>query len=308
MPNAYIQETRKAHELRHHQEPQAARDSVPHHTHQFELRRPRVAIHSITGCAGCQLTVYFVKDRLLDFFGAVDLVAAPMIKGKNDPGPYDICFVEGAVCSQRDLAHLKEWRKQSKLLVALGTCATHANVQGIKNFRDAKDVQERVYGQNPKNLEGELAPVPPTPIDAHVDVDYKISGCPPEEVEFLKFIKQYLVGMDPRIYHEPVCVECTKREVRCLLEDGKECMGPLIRGGCNALCPAVNHGCTGCHGPIAEANIQQTIELLKVNGVPLHIINQHLQKYAGREFEKLGAAIRAEVEGGKVKGENNSAK
>ncbi|MBN1275617.1 hypothetical protein JXA12_04995 [Candidatus Woesearchaeota archaeon] len=263
-----------------------------------EKRKPRIAIHSITGCAGCQLTIYFIKDRLLDFLGAVDLVAAPMIKGKNDDdGPYDVCFVEGSVSNRRDLEHLKKWRAQSKVLVALGTCATHANVQGIKNFHDARTVHERVYGQEAANLEGGSAPVAPTPLDEHVKVDYKISGCPPEEVEILKFIKEFLTGMHPRIYHEPVCVECTKREIRCLLEDGKECMGPLIRGGCNALCPGVGHGCTGCHGPIEEANIPQTIELLKANGVPLKLINQHLQKYAGLAFDKLGAAIRKEVEG-----------
>ncbi|MBD3208980.1 hypothetical protein GF367_00995 [Candidatus Woesearchaeota archaeon] len=263
----------------------------------MSTKKPRVAIHSITGCAGCQLTFYFIKDRLLDFLGAIDLVAAPMIKGKNDlDGKYDVCFVEGSVSSERDLEHLKKWREQSKILVALGTCATHANVQGIKNFREAKKVQEYVYGKEAKNMEGELKPVAPTPLDAHVKIDYKISGCPPEEVEILRFCKDYLMGLDPRIYNEPVCVECTKREIKCLLEDGKECMGPLIRGGCNALCPGVGHGCTGCHGPIPEGNIPQTITLLKANGIPLHLINQRMQKYAGLEFEKLGAAIKSEVE------------
>ncbi len=259
------------------------------------LKKPKIAIQSITGCAGCQLTIYFIKDKLLDFLGAIDLVAAPMIKGKNDPGPYDVCFVEGSVCSKRDLEHLKEWRAQSKVLVAFGTCATHANVQGIKNFMDSKKVQERVYESNPKNLQGEQAPVAPTPIEDHIEVDFKISGCPPDEIEFLKFVKQFLIGMNPRIYNEPVCVECTKREIRCLLEDGKECMGPLIRGGCNALCPGVNHGCTGCHGPVAEGNIPQTIELLKDCKIPLKIIHQHMQKYAGLEFKKLGEAISLEL-------------
>ncbi len=259
------------------------------------ITRPRIAIHSITGCAGCQLTIYFIKDKLLDFLGLVDIVAAPMIKGKNDPGPYDICFVEGSVCSERDLKNLKRWREASKVLVAFGTCATHANVQGIKNFKDAYEVEEAVYGDNPTNLRGGSKPLKPGPLEDFVKVDFKISGCPPEEIEFLRFVKEVLIGLNPRIYHEPVCVECTKREIRCLLEDGHECLGPLIRGGCNAICPGVNHGCTGCHGPIEEANIPQSIELLKKCGVPLHIINQHLQKYAGNKFEKMGAAIREEL-------------
>lgn len=278
----------------HHLEPAQARESLVHREHAPERRKPRIAIHSLTGCAGCQLTVYFIKDKLLDFFGAVDVVAAPMIKGRNDPGPYDVCFIEGSVCSERDLEHLKKWREASKVLVALGTCATHANVQGIKNFKDAQQTEERVYGPDAVNLRGLSTPVSPTPIDAHVAVDYKISGCPPEEIEFLRFIKEYLVGMKPRIYHEPVCVECTKRETRCLLEDGHECLGPLIRGGCNALCPAVKHGCTGCHGPLEEGNIPQMMVLLKANGVPVHLLRQHLQKYAGTDFERLGAALREE--------------
>jgi len=291
-------EIKKAHAKRHHTVPPKARESVKHKKSKRSTMKakPRIAIHSITGCAGCQLTIYFIQDILLDFFGAVDIVAAPMIKGRNSKGPYDICFVEGSVCSEGDLEHLKEWRKQSKVLVAWGTCATHANVQGIKNFQDAKEVQRRVYGENETNLQGKSTPVMPAPIEDHVEVDYSISGCPPEATEFLKFVKQFLVGMSPRVYNEPVCVECTKREIKCLLEDGKDCMGPLIRGGCNALCPAVNHGCTGCHGPIEEGNFPQTIELLKEIGFSLNIINQHMQKYAGKAFEKLGAAIREEVE------------
>jgi coenzyme F420-reducing hydrogenase gamma subunit len=249
--------------------------------------KPKIAIHSITGCAGCQLTIYFIKDLLLDVLGAIDLVAAPMIKGKNSEGPYDICFVEGLVASQDDLELVKKWREQSKILVAWGTCATHGNVPGIKNFMQTEKVERAQY-DNTSHLKGRISVVKPTPIEAHVKVDFNISGCPPEETEFLKFVKEALMGMNPRIYNEPVCVECTKREIKCILEDGEECLGPLIRGGCNALCPGVKHGCTGCHGPIPQSNIPQTIELLKENGINSELIIKRLRKYAGLKFEELG--------------------
>lgn len=257
----------------------------------FENRKPRVAIQSITGCAGCQLVIYFIRDKLLEILGEIDLVAAPMIKSKNESGPYDICFVEGMVATEKDLEQLKKWREESKYLVAWGTCATHGNVSGIKIYNDKNKIESLVY-KDKKNLTGGRKPVEPTPIEKHVKVDYSISGCPPEEIEFLRMMRHFLVGMSPTVYNEPVCVECTKREIKCLLEDGKECLGPMIRGGCDALCPNVNHGCTGCHGPIEHANIPQMLKLLEANGIPKELVKQRLQKYAGLKFEELGAELR----------------
>ena len=253
--------------------------------------KPKVAIHSITGCAGCQLVIYFVRDKLLELLDKIDLVAAPMIKGKNEEGPYDICIVEGMVANKRDLEHLKKWREQSKYLVAWGTCATHGNVPGIKIYWDEKEIEDKVY-KDKKNLEGKNEPLKPTPIEEHVDVDFSISGCPPSEIEFLRMMQHFLMKTTPKVYNKPVCVECTLREVKCLLEEGRECLGPLIRGGCNALCPAANHACTGCHGPLEDANIPQVLKLLEKNGVSKELVKQRLQKYAGAKFEELGAELK----------------
>jgi len=264
---------------------------VPHN-HIPEKVTPRVAIHSITGCAGCQLTIYFIKDALLKLLGAINIVAAPMIKSKNEEGPYDICFVEGSVSCEDDLEHLKKWREQSKYLVALGTCATHGNVQGMVHYQNFELAKKRVYKEeNPINLADGRTPILSTAIDQHVEVDFHISGCPPDEIEILKFIKTFLLGARPAIYNEPVCVECTLRQTRCILEDGKECLGPVIRGGCNALCPAVGHPCTGCRGPTHECNVPQIVRLLSHSGISEEIVRTHLQKYAGKEYEELGVHL-----------------
>jgi len=256
----------------------------------FEKKKPRVAIHSVTGCAGCQLVIYFIRDKLLEVLGEIDLVAAPMIKSKNDEGPYDICFLEGMVANDKDIQTVKELREKSKYLVAWGTCATHGNVPGIKLFTDGKKLEKIVYGNS--EILANRKRVEPTPIEKHVKVDFSISGCPPEEIEFLRLIQHFLTGIKPVIYNEPVCVECALKENSCLLDNGKECLGPMIRGGCDALCPSVNHACTGCHGPLVDANIPQVLSLLEKNGISKELVKQRLQKYAGLKFEELGAIIR----------------
>jgi coenzyme F420-reducing hydrogenase gamma subunit len=253
-----------------------------------QKRKPVVAIKSLTGCAGCQLTIYFIKDQLLNFATAFDIVDASMIGLKKD-GPYDICIVEGMVAKQEDLDQLKQWREESTLMVAWGTCATHANVQGMKQMLENGFAEKEAYGtKRPKNLVGKNKSLEPTPIKAHVKINYEISGCPPEEVEFLKMMKQLLLGLNPTIYQEPVCVECTQREIHCLLEQGRACLGPLTRGGCDALCPGVNHSCTGCHGPVEIANIPQAVKLLQDKGLSLKQVKQALAKYATHEYIAMG--------------------
>ncbi|MBN2566646.1 hypothetical protein JXB02_01005 [Candidatus Woesearchaeota archaeon] len=256
-------------------------------------RKPKVAIQSLTGCAGCQLTVYFIKDILLGLLGQIDLVAASMIKGRNEEGPYDVCFVEGGVVYQEDLDRLKAFREQSEVLVALGTCATHGNVQQIKRFMDDDKVEKAAYGNRLEHLaKGKLKRLPPAPLEAHVKVDYAISGCPPEEAEVVRFIKDLLLGKRPAIFNEPVCEECTLKENRCLLEAGEECLGPLIRGGCGALCPSAGHPCTGCHGPLEDGNFLQGIRLLEENGMDARTIRQRLDKYAGLKFQELEKSLK----------------
>ena len=252
-------------------------------------KRLRVAIHSLTGCAGCQLTIYFLAEKFLELSELVDIAAAPMIKEHNSSGPYDVCFVEGLVAHERDIRHLKEWRKASKLLVAFGTCATHANVPAMRLFMDEESVVKAVYDDSPP--QGELRMVEPSPLERFVKVDYSLSGCPPSENEFLRFMRDLLVKRLPVVYNEPVCVECTLREINCLLEQGKECLGPLTRGGCNALCPALAHGCTGCHGPVEYANFKEVMRLLARHGRDVTLIKNRLKKYAGPKIKELGVDL-----------------
>jgi len=40
-------------------------------------------------------------------------------------------------------------------------------------------------------------------------------------------------------------------------QQGTPCLGPVTQAGCGAICPAYNHGCYRCLGPVAEPNDQR---------------------------------------------------
>jgi len=254
------------------------------------IRKPKIAIESITGCAGCQLNIYFLEDILLDLADKVEIVSARMIKGRNEyVGKCDYIFVEGSVCCEEDLEDLKKWREQAKFLVALGTCATHGNMQQMKNLMNKKEVEKEAY-KDTKHLHS----LDPTPIHKHVTVDYSLSGCPPYRGEILRFVKDIILGNKPKVWQHFVCEECVFKENNCLLEQGKDCLGPLTRGGCQALCPSVNHPCTGCHGPLDDANICSGIDLLKEKGIDVKRISQMMEKYAGLRYEELKKEVKCQ--------------
>ena len=181
-----------------------------------------------------------------------------MIKEENSKGPYDITFMEGSVVCEEDLERLKQIREKTKILVAFGTCACTGNVQTMKNIMDPLEVEKAVYKKR-KHLKS----ITPTPLHTHVKIDYALSGCPPDKMEILRIIKDFLNGKKPAVYENPVCVECIKKENYCLLEQDKSCLGPVTRGGCDALCPSINHGCTGCHGLSEDCHLNPLEELLK---------------------------------------------
>ena len=250
-----------------------------------KAKKPRVGIHSITGCAGCQLSIYFIEDVLLNLLDKIDLVAAPMIKGRNEEGPYDILFVEGSVSSKEDLDNLLKWRKEAKLLIALGACASHGCMQSMKHMMNEKQVEQAVYKKFPSDKR--VKPITAVPLHKHVEVDFYIPGCPPDKDEIVHILKLALQGRTLRVYDKAVCHECSLKENYCLLDQGIECLGPLMNGGCKALCPSYNHPCTGCRGMLDDANIESGKQMIKDKGFDPDMMIKRMTKYNTLQFVEM---------------------
>jgi sulfhydrogenase subunit delta len=213
--------------------------------------RPRVAVAKFASCDGCQLTILDLEDQLLEIVSRFDIVEFPEATSRRSPGPYDIVFVEGSISAPEHYDQIKELRKQARILVTIGACATSGGIQALRNWADHDAFRAAVY-EHPEWVES-LATA--TPVSDHVKVDAELHGCPIDGSQLLELLTAVLVGRRPQIRDEAVCRECKRKGIVCMVvARGEACMGPVTTSGCDALCPTYGRGCYGCFGPRAGAN------------------------------------------------------
>ncbi|MCB9359621.1 cytochrome B [Candidatus Woesearchaeota archaeon] len=248
-----------------------------------ETGKPKVAFHDITGCQGCVLSVIFNEDELLDIINAVDIKEFRFIMGEKYDGPLDICFIEGAVVNKEDEEMVKKLRERSKVVVALGACATHGNIPSLKNWADPKNLERLQYQKKHE----QMIDVPnPMPITKFIKVEYSLPGCPPDRDEIKKFVKEILLGKQFYSYPDPVCRECRLFENGCLLDEGKVCLGPITRGGCRAVCCHNGFECYGCRGITDDAQFEEYFKLMEEKGIDATTVKKHMETFAGVEINE----------------------
>lgn len=228
--------------------------------------KPSVAVYKFSSCDGCQLSLLNMEDELLDLAGAVDIAFFLEATRAQRPGPYDIAFVEGSVTTPHEAERIQEIRSQSKVLIALGTCATAGGIQALRNFADADAYASTVYA-HPEYLHFLKTS---KPMSEYVHVDLDLPGCPVNKGQVIEVIVALLSNRKPNLPSYAVCLECKRRGTVCVLVDkGIPCLGPSTVTGCGALCPANGRGCYGCFGPTRDPNLDsQTDILLKLERYP----------------------------------------
>lgn len=242
--------------------------------------KPKIGIYSLTGCGGDQLMILNLEDVLLELLSRFDIKEFQEASSRRSNDRLDIAFVEGSVSTGEDLERLEEIRKRSDLLIAMGDCAINGCVQAMRNGQTSisKRLQD-VYGVDSEYFDV----LEPKGLNSYVKVDLEIPGCPIEKDEFLHYVTSLLHGDLPIEIDYPVCVECKLNEYPCVIvEEGKPCLGPLIRAGCDARCPGLGLDCIGCRGTIpTDANIAGEIDLLLEKGYDLEYISNRLRMFGG---------------------------
>jgi len=215
-------------------------------------RKPRLAVWKFASCDGCQLSLLDLEDELLAIAGAVELANFPEASRAILKGPYDLSLVEGSITTPHDAERIHEVRRVSKVLVTIGACANAGGIQALRNFADVKEWVPLVYA-NPAVIDTLRTS---TPIANHVKVDYELNGCPVDKHQLLAVATAFLQGRRPWLPSVSVCATCKRRGIPCVsVARGIPCLGPVVRAGCGALCPAYGRGCYGCFGPLRGANV-----------------------------------------------------
>lgn len=117
----------------------------------------------------------------------VEFVWASVLQKKGKINNIDLSFVEGAITSDSQKNKLLEIRKESKKLVAIGSCACvgmPSSQRNLFNEEQKKEIHNLMirfqYSQKVQKL-SEI-----------VTVDDQVPGCPMDEKSFLQIMDKYL--------------------------------------------------------------------------------------------------------------------
>ncbi|MDR3089639.1 MAG: F420-nonreducing hydrogenase [Desulfobulbaceae bacterium] len=158
------------------------------------------------GCAGCEMSVVDLSEKLVDALEALEIVFwAPTVadvKYKDleemPDGSIDLAFVDGMIRNSENLHTVKVLRAKSKILVAFGACASLGGIAAMGDLHTKEELFKQAYKDsfstdNPDGvyptpeylLDGKYNLTIPTFLDhcstlaQVVDVDYFVGGCPP---------------------------------------------------------------------------------------------------------------------------------
>lgn len=226
-------------------------------------RKLKLAVWKFASCDGCQLTLLNCEDELLSILEEVEIAYFLEASRATAKGPYDLSIVEGSITTPHDAERIHAIRRDSKLLMTVGACATAGGIQALRNFRDINELTRAVYA-TPEYIDTLHRS---TAIQDHVHVDFELRGCPIDKRQLLEVIGAYLAGRNPSIPSYSVCMECKRRGNSCVLvAQDTTCLGPVTQAGCGAICPSYGRGCYACFGPAENANTVSMTNWLRGQG------------------------------------------
>jgi NAD-reducing hydrogenase small subunit len=145
-----------------------------------------------------------IDERVFELLEHVEFDRSPFDDVKH-VGPCDIGFVEGGVCNAENLHVLRAFRRNCRVLIAVGACAITGGVPAMRNNVDLWDCFQEVY-QYEAGTEGRLIPNDrelPLPFDKVrpvyelVRIDHFLPGCPPSADAIWTCLTDLIAGRVP---------------------------------------------------------------------------------------------------------------
>ena len=171
----------------------------------FQNKKWKIATTSLSGCFGCHTSLLDIDDRILELIKVVEFDRSP-INDIKTCGTCDIGLVEGSVCNAENVHILREFRRNARVLVAVGACAINGGLPAQRNQHSIEELLNDVYckmpgvgGNVPDDKELPLLLDKVRPISEVVRIDYFISGCPPSANAIWEFINDFISGQTPHL-------------------------------------------------------------------------------------------------------------
>jgi sulfhydrogenase subunit delta len=246
------------------------------------MKKHRLGVFKYSCCAGCEFQLLYFQKYILETFEHMEVVFLKMAQsGGIEEGPFDLALIEGAITQAEQADQLKRVRKNSRWLLPIGSCAVNGGVPTIKNHTPELQIEDRVY-QDVTSIHSIKA----QPIDAYVQVDGYIKGCPIGQRDLIEATLSLVLGKKPSFFNYAVCVECKLKKNLCVLVERNEpCMGPVTNAGCGALCPSYGRACYGCWGPMEDANARALARQFEKMGLSPQEIFCRFTQYASPKAE-----------------------
>ena len=170
----------------------------------------KVATCSLAGCFGCHMSLLDLDERLLDLLEVVEFDRSPINDIKHISQPVDLGLIEGGVCNAENIHVLQEFRKNCKILVAVGECGITGGIPSMRNSFTLKECLDESYirgigmenAQIPDDLEIPLLLDKVRPLHHIVKIDYFLPGCPPSADAFWHLLTELVAGRDPSLPRE----------------------------------------------------------------------------------------------------------
>jgi F420-non-reducing hydrogenase small subunit len=219
-------------------------------------------------------------------------------------------IISGGIRNEEHLEIALEMRKKCQTIIALGTCATHGGIPALCNSHTTPDIVETYYTtvttDKPDFIPDKGIPLlldACYALDEKIRVDVFLPGCPPHSDQIFSALVDLLSGKSIELPNKSVCDTCpTVRQgkgqlrtlkrflhnplynspdepldnMRCLLEQGFLCMGPVTRAGCGGdkitpRCISARVPCRGCYGPVKHGGNQllDMLNALASNGIDI---------------------------------------
>lgn len=133
----------------------------------------KIAIFELTDCEGCELQLLSFKEELFDFLFQIEFINFRLLGEKNEIDNFDVALVQGFIGNEKEKKWLKNLRKKTKILVALGACASTGGIPFLlSDMQKRKTAAKKIYGQKYQLKETNV-----WPLNKIVKVDYKLIGC-----------------------------------------------------------------------------------------------------------------------------------